>query len=435
MPQPLDSLITACSKLAGGAGFADPPEAAPFRHILENRRDEAAAIWEAHLRAHPNDMLVWHELAVLYYWQARFEEQRGVRTGEFLRQALQYWVCVLAADDYWREWAESRALPCGIPTEEDRDVARKCFLTSIKSDRASSPELVERFVRAVSNVREGFRASLKEHLVRQIATERKEELGPYKVLLIELNHEWAVAWRLDRMKMAARIAHECTRLGQLPVALQVYLAGPGNGKTQQYLNTTSVFLNIPASAGPFPSCGPRMLQSLALTGQVSSFVRRFQGLRTQIAEVDSLLDNVAQDVSLLPYYLDPDLGRLLVMIDLGFYDACQSQLKPKIAARPENLGELEKLMCLACYRQANSELPNGNLGLALSALKSAQLYCPRGIPDPKPFEWNVGTLTLELLAAIIGAYGPETCDFLEHLADVAPSALVQRILSVREELC
>jgi len=140
----------------------------------------------------------------------------------------------------------------------------------------------------------------------------------------------------------------------------------------------------------------------------------------------------------LPYYLDLELGRLLVMSDLGLNEQCQSLLKDKIAAKAGNLRELEKLMCLSCYRQAKAALPAGQFDAAVSAMATAERYCANGYPDPKPFEWNMTELTSELLTAIAGAYsrdglpGETARSLLGRLAAVAPNQMVQKLISVQE---
>ena len=459
MAQSIETLLTCCLQLAGRSPepslglantVAEPLNGTPcfdenpYWFLQAGRREAAVSLWETALKNNPIELRIWHELAVAHYWQARDQENCGKNATNQWRKAINYWVGVLVCDDYWRAWAQERAIPCGI-LPEDRIAVYDGFLTYVKSQHVEEPERVKSFLHAVSAARDEVRASFHRHFFTQSKAASSAGNNSYEDLLIQLNHEWAVACRLERMKLAEKIARNAAQqeLSQELASLLSAIDWKSELDIRRTLNTTCVMLEAcHQSFTSFPSCGLGLLEVLGMTNEATAFVTAFQTLRIGNTGIDQLLQQVWQDCSLLQFYLDSQLGRLLVMIDLGLYDHCQTKVKQLIDAKHwEHLKELQQLLCLACHNQAEAVLVQHEYETAITAIELAEQYCGTAYNNAAPFQCDMPRLITkicEALAAAVqqGSLSQEAaCALLRRLAQVAPHSKVPFLVELRKRLC
>jgi tetratricopeptide (TPR) repeat protein len=99
-------------------------ELQPLSLLAEDRREEAAAIWEQLQRSRPDNVNVAHRLAILYHRWAIEEETAGrfADADPLWPKAMANWSLVLATDAFWSAWTAGRQEAYGLPVVE-KDVS------------------------------------------------------------------------------------------------------------------------------------------------------------------------------------------------------------------------------------------------------------------------------------------------------------------------
>ena len=420
MTATLDSLIAVCREAAASETNVSP-QARPYRLLAANRREEAVQAWESLLAEHPNDIQLWHELALAHYWDAKYTETRKGDAIAKWRRAVPYFAAVLAADEWWRNWAAERAVPCGV-LEGDRMAVRKIFHSHVvPSPPPPEKDRVEEFCETVM-------------AARSAAEERIEALfmaagGAYIDLLVSFRHEIAVARLIDRCKMAWRIA-ECYKRTEIEEALEEYLVERRDRSgvdLDKLLNTVYVFENLHlGEPHELPSCGPRMLRVLGLDDRADELMAEVAGLKGDSPGVDGLLARVASQLPLARIWRDPDRGRLMAMVGLGMYRECREG----VLAIPgySTDARMLRLLCWSCHEEARSALSHDRLAEAVGAFDTANLYAFSVLKNPAPFVYDMPGLAKSICLHIQNAWGmgktprEETRNLLLtiHASTVAP---------------
>jgi tetratricopeptide (TPR) repeat protein len=390
-------------------------ESEPYSLLSSDRREDAAQTWEEALMQNPDDLVIWHNLAVFYYWQAKhLEDQEAfAATKPNWRKAIGYWAAILASDRFWLEWAKQRAAACGIQ-ESDITEVESGFMTYLLKHRlsqASEPERVESYLSYVTKVRDSVERQFRNHFAEKAGHSEKEVAEIYQALLLAWHHEWNVASLLERVKKIHRIV-EHTNPNGLPPQME---ARPSEILEYQHydstvhLNTIAQKLSIELEASvDVPSCGPIMLEILNRREDAQNFVNTTLETESTDATIAKLKRSFALTFTRLTFYLSAELGPWLVMVDVEMFDKAIQGIKEKLQQeRPRDpLGrDLRLILGMACYRKGQSvlndpEKTDEKYADAIEALENANLYAPDVMTDSTPFDFEIPRLIDALCMSI-----------------------------------
>jgi hypothetical protein len=376
---------------------------------------------------------------VAHYWQAQSDAARGEVNEAAWHEAIDHWAGVLASHEYWRAWGEQRAVSCGV-LGDDLPLLRRWLLTRFVRTGAREQERLERVIDGVVAARQSAHSSLETGLRELQARADAARRDIYVNLSIQFAQESGAAVRLERVRVAEDVATAAVDQG-LPESFEQWLRGgdwQDDAAVDAALLTAEALLDCRSStrAGVL-SCGPRMLTRLGLIDETGRWVDGSRPRRTSIAGLDGLLDRVRRDALQLRFYLDPELGPLIAMVDVGQYDRCTSAIKRRLeGGRDGRSRDLEKVLCLASHDHGEAALARGDLDLAVRCLETAYAYCLTALTDPHPFSSDVPRLC-EKVCDAIGRTGSDTevaLALLERLVQAAPGACVIRVHAVHQRL-
>ena len=432
----------------------------PYPLLKSGRREEAARIWEEALQRNPDDLVIWHNLAVLSYWHAKHLEEMGelAEAKSKWQKAIGYWAGVLASDQFWREWAVKRATACDVQEPNLTQIVDVGFMKYFLSDlqdmvRVLEPDRVKPYLRDVANVRAGVEKQFPTHFVEEKARALERDTAEmYGNLLVDWSHEWSVARLWERAKKIHRIV-EHTNQNDLHPATDTNISKtlePIEGdEIDILLNTIEQDLDINRrSSIGVPSCGPMMLEFLNRTADAQHFVTTALAAIPTNATIAQLKQANAPSFTRLQFYLSSDLGRWLAMIDMGLFGQAIEGIREKLQReRPQEpiARNLRVLLAMACHDKAKSmSMPSDpenaaqNYAASVEALEVAHRLAYDAMTAPAPFDFKIPRLIEEICTNI-----PQSVDnneitpqegihLLQRLYHIAPpgrDAICQRALN------
>jgi tetratricopeptide (TPR) repeat protein len=412
----------------------------PYASLKASNREEAAHIWEAALKENPYDFMIWHNLSVLYYWQAKHLEEEG-QLAEAIpnwQKAIGYWAGILASDKFWREWATQRAKACGLQ-ESDIPAIESGFMTYLET-RASEKDQFESYISDVIKVRRGVEGQFHNYFKVKSKEPNHNTAEIYEPLLLDCSHELRVAHLLERAKKMHHIV-EYTNQGEFPPNLEEWLSRAlkhlKDDEIDIILNTIEQELSINCNVTiGVPSCGPMMLTFLNLTEEAQTFVNTVLQANATNATIAELRKPLVPTFAKLQFYLSPDLGRWLVMIDEEIFDKAINGIKEKLRReRPQGTlaWNLRLLLVMACYEKAKYMFRNQEYASAVEALDIANSFAYNDIINPFPFDVDIPRLIDDICRSI-----PQSVDQGKITLHEAQN-LLQRLCAIaplgRQEIC
>jgi tetratricopeptide (TPR) repeat protein len=381
----------------------------PYVRLESGNREEAASIWEKALRQNPNNLETWHNLGILYYWQAKNLEEKGqfAEAISIWKKAIGYWAGLLASDNFWVEWAKKRAKACGVPgldMLDNQDRQMKYFAIGAQKD-----ERIEAFLSEVTKVQKGVEKQFHNLFLEKARNPDHGNTEMYEQLLLDWNHELNAAHLLERSKKVYRIV-EYANQNDLPSNLIRPLSNMLEHKDFDIdilLDTIEQGLAVNDSLfSDVPGCGPMMLKFLNLIDDVQDLINIVSKPGPGNQVIDKLLQHLAPTFTRLRFYLDPELGPLLVIIDVGRYDKAIEDIKNKLQLKSTGKSmarNLKLLLVMACHCQAESlymhrSAENASQGFkaCVEALKVAKLFAFDAISDTSPFDFDIPRLISNL---------------------------------------
>jgi len=391
-------------------GFKATTKSDPYAILKAGRREEAANIWEKALKQNPDDLAIWHNLAVLYYWHATHLEENGkfADASKKWQKAIGYWAGILARDSFWREWAIKRATACGVQEPDFTEIVELGFMTYFLSNllsqyqkfgRVLEPDRVESYLGDVTKVREGLEKQFRNHFAEKARTLKNDAAEMYEQLLLDCSHELSVARLLERVKKSQRIVEHTNRKGLNPEpeeSISKALEHIESHETDILLNTIERDLDIkrPTTVS-VPSCGPMMQEYLNTTEDVQAFVNTVFETESTNDTIAKLKQSLTPTSTRLRFYLSPNLGRWLVMIDVGMFDKAIEGIKDKLQReRPREplARNLRVLLAMACHDKVKYTSMAPEDAASIEALEIANAFAYDAVTDSAPFDFDIPRL-------------------------------------------
>jgi len=406
----------------------------PLTLIKIGSRQEASDIWEEALKKSPDNLELWHSLAVLYYWQAIDSEVKD-KLNEFKlnwHKAIGYWASVLVSDEFWKQYAISRAQSYGI---ELFDICYIELFNTYICIKAQEKDKVDNYTRAVKKVHKDIKEKFNAHFLQK----KQTNSDTYEGLFIEWKLEWTTAYLL---KTAGQLKHIIIETNKTPLQpeLDHWLSSMLNSTFDLDILLNTIQHELPNNDIKFnPSCGPIMLDFLGLYNDAQCLFNDLLHLTPTNETIKKLFLRYKPKFEKLKFYLHPKLGRWLTIIEAGIYDKAIDQLLTELksisySTDSKYYEEIRVLLLKACHDKAKSLYQIQDKAKAydfhhkaIEALEPAYKYSS-GITSSTALDFDIPQIINTICQSISRSFDngyldkKEACDLLNRLIRLAPFA-------------